>query len=293
MNKKYFLLTATVSALFLHGCSGGDATGSYKSNGAYNNTSSKKTSIIDRAIQKALKNAQNDQERLAILGQMHGRDPDNQAVAIHYAQALRNDEQIKASKRILAPLTVGEAKTSEALTEMAITNIALGDFKAAEFNAIEATELSPNNGRAYLAMGTALDAQGRHQDAEVAFREGIENWQGDPAPILNNLALNLASQGQLEQALEILKKAKSISPSRMEIERNLRIISTLLETTGPTPPKPSVKPAVEVKEKQQEEAVKEDEAETAVEETKTTDTDTEESEENPQPKKKPSFSVNE
>jgi Flp pilus assembly protein TadD len=91
-------------------------------------------------------------------------------------------------------------------------------------------------------MGTALDAQGRHQDAEVAFREGVDNWQGDPAPILNNLALNLASQGRLEQSLEILRKAKKISPHRIEIERNLRIISTLQETAGPTPPAPRIKP---------------------------------------------------
>ncbi|NQZ13853.1 MAG: tetratricopeptide repeat protein [Alphaproteobacteria bacterium] len=292
MNKKHLFITAAASAFILHGCSGSGstATGSYQSNGGYSSASSKKTSIIERAIEKALKNAQNDQERLGILAQMHARDPNNQAVAIHYAQALRNDEQIQASKRILAPFTVGENKTSEALTEMAITNIALGEFKNAEFNAIEATDLSPNNGRAYLAMGTALDALGRHQDAEIAFREGIENWQGDPAPILNNLALNLASQGQLQQALEILEKAKKISPHRMEIERNLRIISTLLETTGPTPPKPSLKP--EVAETKTVEEEPKSEEETGNDEEKVQEKD-DSDEPTPEPKKKPSFSINE
>ena len=71
----------------------------------------------------------------------------------------------------------------------------------------ESQELKEKNARAYLAMGTAQDALGRHQDAEISFREGLENWQGDPAPIMNNLALNLASQGHLEESLALLKKA--------------------------------------------------------------------------------------
>lgn len=233
MNNKYLLLTVAISALSLNACSsGGNATKNYN----------RSPNIVDRAIEKALANAQNDQESLTILGQMHTRDPKNQGVAIRYAQALRDDEQINASKRILEKFTIGENKSAEALTELSITNIALGDFKAAEMNALDALELSPNDGRAYLSMGTALDAQGRHQDAEVSFREGVDNWKGDPAPILNNLALNLASQGRLEQSLEILRKAKKISPHRIEIERNLRIISTLQETAGPIPPAPDVKP---------------------------------------------------
>jgi outer membrane biosynthesis protein TonB len=46
---------------------------------------------------------------------------------------------------------------------------------------------------------------------------------------MNNLALNLASQNKLDQAIDMLKKAKEISPGRVEIERNLRIVSTLQE----------------------------------------------------------------
>lgn len=241
MNKQTLLITVAISALSLSACSNsGTTAGSYNGLNSYN--SSKASNIVDKAIEKALKEAKTDQERLTILGQMYSRDPDNQAVAISYAKALRNDEQINPSKRVLEKFTTGENKTSEALTELSITNIALGDFEAAEINAIDAIELSPKNGRAYLSMGTALDAQGKHEKAEKAFRSGIKNWKGDPAPILNNLALNLASQGRLEQSLEILHKAKKISPNRMEIERNLRIISTLQETAGTPPPTPNIKP---------------------------------------------------
>src|SRR5690606_32820828 len=75
----------------------------------------------------------------------------------------------------------------------------------------------------------ALDAQNYHEQAEVAFRRGLDKWQGDPAPTLNNLALNLASQNKLDQSLALLHRAKAESPGWMEIERNIRTIATLKE----------------------------------------------------------------
>ena len=46
---------------------------------------------------------------------------------------------------------------------------------------------------------------------------------------MNNLALNLATQGFVDEAIEILERAQKISPDRIELERNLRIIRTLNE----------------------------------------------------------------
>ena len=37
------------------------------------------------------------------------------------------------------------------------------------------------------------------------------------------------AQGFVDEAIEILEQAKSLSPDRIEIERNLRIIRTLNE----------------------------------------------------------------
>jgi Flp pilus assembly protein TadD len=75
-----------------------------------------------------------------------------------------------------------------------------------------------------------LDSKGKHVEAERAFRKGLDIWEGDPIPIMNNLALNLASQNNLEEAYEILMRAKTIAPNRIEVERNLRIVKALIET---------------------------------------------------------------
>jgi len=204
-----------------------------------------KSSPIDKAIDKALKQAEangNTQEVLNLLSQSHNRAPDDAKLAARYASALRDDEQIEKAIDVLTPFSSGDKKDIDAITENAMAHLSLGKYEEAETLANSAIDLEKKNARAYLALGTAQDAQGKHEEAEISFRDGIKYWRGNPAPILNNLALNLASQGHLEEALSLIKKAQKEAPSNMELERNKRIISTLLETTGPRPPSPPKKP---------------------------------------------------
>jgi len=247
MTNKFLSLSLAVSVLALSACAGGSSSTTPASNTMQ---PSLKTSAIDKAMEKALAAAEasgNSQEILATLEQVHRRNPEDPVVATRYARALRDDEQINASVRVLKPFTSGDNPNANAVTEMAMTQLSLGDFEAAETFATQATEIDAKNARAYLALGTAQDAQNRHQDAEISFRQGVKHWQGDPSPILNNLALNLASQGHLEESLALLEKALKIAPHRKELERNRRIISTLLETSGPRPPAPNAKPAATAK----------------------------------------------
>ncbi len=224
-------LTILVSA-----CATGTPTGSYNGNNEYVKADKPlPTKSIDNSTEKLLAQAEaegNSQQILAVLKDIHTQNPNDPIVATRYGRALREDDQVNAASRILEPFTKGNKINDEALTEMAMTQLALGKFQAAENYGQKAVSLNEKNGRAYLALGTALDAQKQHQAAEVAFRKGLKNWNGDSTPILNNLALNLASQGHLEEALSLIEKAQEMAPGRMDLERNRRIIATLLETTG-------------------------------------------------------------
>ncbi len=236
-----FFLCLCLGALFLSACS---STGDMS---AQRPETSADTSVkIDHAIEKALSKAEkegNKQDSLALLENIYRRNDTNPEVAVRYARALREDEQMNRARLILTPHSGKNDPYQPALTEMAMIHLGLGQYKEAEKHARNAVLLNEKDGRAYLALGTALDAQGLHNEAEDAFRKGLDMWKGDPAPILNNLALNLAAQGQTSEALNVLEKAREISPRRLEIERNYRIISTLNETAVPRAPKPPRKPA--------------------------------------------------
>ncbi len=245
-NSSFLTLGLVLATIGLAACSGGAQKAPPVTSTTMN--PNLKSAAIDRATEKAIAQANangNAQEALALLAQVHSRNPEDAIVATRYARALREDDQISAAIRTLSPYVKGDNKNIEAVTEMAMAQIAVGDFKAAEDFASIAIEENSKNARAYLALGTAQDALGRHQDAEISFRQGLKNWKGDSTPILNNLALNLASQGHLEESLSLLEKALAISPNRMDLERNRRIIATLVETSGPRAPTPNEKPEVE------------------------------------------------
>lgn len=206
---------------------------------------------IDKAMRDALAAAEvsgNKQEVIATLAQIQARNPNDAIIATRYARELREDDQMMSAKRILEPFVNKENPNVEALTEMAMTEISLGDFEEAKRHALKSTVINPKNARGFLALGTSQDALQDHPNAELSFRQGLKNWQGDPSPILNNLALNLASQGALEESLSLLERAIKISPKRMELERNRRIIATLLETSGPRAPAPNKKPDIKIPE---------------------------------------------
>lgn len=232
-SRSFFCTSLFVSALALSAC------GTTGSTSTAANTSGKPASSVDAAIDRALNQAEahgDRQQGLILLEQIYQRDTSNPVVATRFARALREDEQLNKARLVLTPHVSGDEADGEAITEMSMVHLGLGQYKEAEKYAREAVLRNDKNGRAYLALGTALDAQNYHEQAEVAFRRGLDNWKGDPAPILNNLALNLASQGHLEESLGVLDKARKLSPRRTEIERNYRIISTLQETAVPAEP---------------------------------------------------------
>lgn len=242
----FVLLGLSASLLALTAC--GSSGAARNANVSNKPEATRVDAILERAARDA-KNSGNKAEAAVLLEQLHQNNPKDPAIATAFAQALREDEQLNKARQVLAPHTDGKDAYPDAVTELAMVQLALGQYKEAELTSRNAVELDPNSGRAFLALGTALDAQNYHEQAEVAFRRGVDKWKGDPAPILNNLALNLASQNKLDQALDMLYKAKQLSPGRTEIERNIRIISTLKEgaddflkekkTSAPGVPKPA------------------------------------------------------
>ena len=197
---------------------------------AASNTQSEK---IDKALdQAAIESAVrgNKRQSLGYLEKLYTRNPQDPAKAINYASALRKAGEKERAAIVLEPFASNPEMPSVAKTEFAAIQLALGNNKEAETYAQKAVLQNESDFRAYHYLGIALDAEGRHPEGERALRKGLAIWQGDPIPIMNNLALNLTAQNNLDEALKILERAKGIAPQRIEVERNLRIVRALKET---------------------------------------------------------------
>lgn len=190
--------------------------------------STKINAAIEKAVMDASKNGYSSAS-MAVLEKQYQKNSNDPAIALPYATTLRHAGQLNRAAMILTPFANAETATPGVYTEMSMIQLSLGDHDSAEKYAQKAVLQDPADYQAYQNLGIALDAKGMHAEAERAFRKGLENWKGDPTIIMNNLALNLATQGFVDEAIEILERAKTLSPDRIEIERNLRIVRTLNE----------------------------------------------------------------
>lgn len=187
-------------------------------------------------------------ESLEVLERAYKRNSDDAAVATRYGRALREANRLQRSAIVLAPFADDGKKFPQAKIEYAATQAAMGDYTSAEKYVRAAIAQDEKNAQAYHVLGVTLEAQGHHKPAEAAFRNALELWAENPAPVLNNLGLNLAAQGYIDEAIDTLRRALATAPNRTEIERNLRIVSALQprahqDASGYNlPPKPQRKP---------------------------------------------------
>lgn len=187
---------------------------------------------MDAAIEKAALSMSGNSAKtvtLIALEKKYKRDSANPVNALAYATSLRQASYLNRASLVLMPFTKSDDIYTGINTEMSMISLGLGNYDSAEIYAQNAILQNPENYNAYQNLGIALDAKEMHPEAERAFRKGLEHWQGDPTTVMNNLALNLATQGFIDEAIEVLERARSLSPDRIEIERNLRIIRTLNE----------------------------------------------------------------
>ncbi len=184
---------------------------------------------IDTAIEKAAIASGSASASLLTLEKQYKRNAESPSYALAYAKGLRQSQFLNRAKMVLEPFAKEEPVAAGINTEMSMIALGLGNYNSAENYAQKSVLQNPEDYEAYQNLGIALDAKEMHPEAERAFRKGLEHWDGDPTTIMNNLALNLATQGFIDEAIEVLERAQALSPDRIEIERNLRIIRTLNE----------------------------------------------------------------
>jgi len=206
-------LLMTGAALSLSACQTTQSSGKMGHNDALN--ASQQASTATEA-----------KDSLPVIESMYKRNSEDPDIARRYAKALRENGRAQRAHIVLTPFAE-KTKDARVLSEYSAVQSAMGNYGEAEKYARRAVSAAPESGEAHQVLGVALEAQSKHEPAEVSFRKALEHWQGNPTPVLNNLGLNLAAQGFLDEAVDTLRRASALSPERSEIERNLRIVTAL------------------------------------------------------------------
>ena len=227
-NIKTLLLCASAVSL-LAACS---STSSQMSHNASGNR-------IDAALERVATQSSH-QDSLPFLETIYKRNHSDAMAALNYAQALRLSGDSRRASMILTPFALKKNSSDAVKTEYAAIQLMSGNYISASKYAQKAIDQNDDNAEAFHYLGVAQDALGLHEEAELALREALENWNDNPLPVLNNLALNLATQQRVNEAMEVISQAATLAPHRADVQNNVKIIEKLYHKLANA--KPPVKP---------------------------------------------------
>jgi len=152
------------------------------------------------------------------------RDPGNVEALIQQADALtalgRDDAAAEAYRRVLAK----DASPNRAQARLARLGAGRADLaagRAAEAEAIYAAlaASAPEDAVGYNGLAIAYDQQGRHEEAQAAYRKALA--LADTSATRSNLGLSLAMSGDAAGALELLRPLAETTASSPRIRHNL------------------------------------------------------------------------
>ena len=95
----------------------------------------------------------------------------------------------------------------------------------------QALTLSPGNAKLLVLQGVVDDVEGRHQQAQAAYQQGLQHAPGDPA-LTVDLALSLALSGNYPNAIAVLRPVAMGAAGTAQERQTLALIYGLQGSLG-------------------------------------------------------------
>ena len=152
------------------------------------------------------------------------RDPSNVEALLKQAEALTNMGQDAAAGEAYRRVLSREASPTREQLRTARVGVGRADLAAGRGKEAEATyaalaAANPGDPVGYNGLAIALDQQGRHQEAQAAYRKALAI--ADTAATRSNLGLSLAMSGNAADALAILRPVAMQAAAIPRIRHNL------------------------------------------------------------------------
>ena len=153
------------------------------------------------------------------------REPGEAAAMLVQADALaalgRRREAEDGYRRVLA------LHPDSAPARLGLGRLTLGtDPRGAELLFLEALAREPRNAKALNDLGIARDLQGRHADAQAAYRQAL-GVAPDMQAATANLALSLALSGQAAQGAALLRPLAAGPQASTRLRNDMAVVAEL------------------------------------------------------------------
>jgi Flp pilus assembly protein TadD len=162
----------------------------------------------------------------AELGRQYDRNPDDKAIALNYARALRGMTENAQAVAILQRLAIKFPRDVEVLSAYGKTLADAGRVReAAEVLAHAHTPERPD-WSVLSAQGSVADQLGDHEQAQAYYAAALKIMPAQPH-VLANLGLSYALSKKLPQAETALQEAAAQHDADRPVRQNLALVLAL------------------------------------------------------------------
>ncbi len=168
---------------------------------------------------------------VAHYSKLYGKDPKNKAVAIKYAEALRQTGHKPRALAVMRAASAYHAKDPEFASEYGRAALESDQVALASNLLARADDPANPDWRIISARGTALAKQGKFEQAVSYFERALQLAPSNPSA-LSNLAMARAANGDLKSAENLLRKASAMPQAKPKVHQNLAVILRLQGREG-------------------------------------------------------------
>lgn len=162
---------------------------------------------------------------VSLSGAALAQHPDDVTALQLQAEGLTAQGRSEEARAVFARLLLLDPASVPA--ELGLGRILLAsDAAGAEAHLLGALAHEPRNAAALNDLGIARDLQGRHSDAQVAYRHALGVAPQMQAAVVN-LALSLAMTGQAQDGLILLRPIANAEGASPRVHQNLAVVATL------------------------------------------------------------------
>ncbi len=184
---------------------------------------------ISGALADAAAAAQESFDYQAAAGhfeRLYKRQPDNIEALIGLARNLRYSGSVNQGLKVIRGGLRKHGETAVLLLELAKGQVAGSMYADASESIAKARRMDPDNWENYAVSGILKDRGGDLDGAQAEYRKALGISPGNIA-VLNNLALSLAQQGKLAEAIKILEKLALGEMSTFQTRQNLALLYSI------------------------------------------------------------------
>src|SRR5262249_8875989 len=150
----------------------------------------------------------------------HTANPGDAAAALAYARALRAAKAKREALAVLDKASAAKPADRRLQLERGLLALDLGEPAKAEKALRQAHDAKAPDWRLHSALGVALAARGRQQDAQLEFAKALALAPDHPV-VLNNLALSYALDGKAAEAEKLLRRVQQNGAPPAQVQQNL------------------------------------------------------------------------